>query len=148
MILSGFEILQCLKAGFLKIEPFRKENLGPCSYDLTTGRIVTDYGEIRSGIISPGMAAGLTTEETIELPCRARVAGLVSMRSGPSRKAILASFSHLVDPGYAGKLNFVVWPLKPMTLSVGDSLFQILFVTTGEVIKPWTGESKGFGERL
>ena len=112
-MLSDKEIIFEIVSGSIQIQPFRKMNLGPVSYDLTIGEICTSHGVCRNDLqLFPGVAVGITTKESITLPSKTRIAGILSMRSGPTRKGLFGSFSHLVDPGYSGKLNLIVQTIK------------------------------------
>jgi len=149
MMLSDKEIIFEIVSGSMQIQPFKKMNLGPVSYDLTIGKICTSYGECKNDLqLFPGVAVGVTTKESITLLPKTRIAGLLSMRSGPTRKGLFASFSHLVDPGYSGKLNLVVQTVKPFKLCIGDSICQIMFFRTGDILKGWTGKGKEFSGKL
>lgn len=147
MILSDSDIIEEIEKKGLIIEPFRKKNLGPCSYDLTIGEIYSKWGKCPRGLeLIPGVVVGVTTKEKIIIPSESCIAGIVSLRSGPTRKGLFASFSNLVDPGYSGQLTFTLQTtIKPIRIDIGSSLFQILFFRTGKIKNKWRGPEKSFG---
>lgn len=103
------------------ITPFDKKRLGPVSYDLTTEVVDQKRGVKR-----------LVTKETINMP--RDLAGIVSARSRLEMRGLFAAFSFLVDPGYEGKLTFLVWrPEEPNKDYDASDLFQIMFFKVGEV---------------
>lgn len=148
-MLSDKEILMELSTGSIKIRPFEFNRLGPVSYDLEIGSICTPRGECKNEVLLlPGEFIGVTSKETITLVSDKRISGLFSMRSGPTREGLFGSFSSLLDPGYSGKLNLVLTSVKPIKIKIGDSITQVMFFKTGEVLKPWKGKGKNFGGKV
>jgi len=130
-MLSDKEILKRLKESScnldqtiisgLAISPFDPKRLGSASYDLTTRVEFQNRGVKR-----------LVTEEEINMP--RDLAGLVVARSRIALRGLFASFGPLVDPGYRGKLIFLVWcPEEPNKTYDESDLFQIMFFKVGEV---------------
>jgi len=114
-LLSDKEVLEAIKWNKIVIEPFNRERLGPCSYDITT-RIVKEDEE----------SLYLVSEETITIG--KDIVGIGILRSNASKRVspVIASYSQLIDPGYSGKLIFRILKLK---FPIGDiaNLFQIVF---------------------
>jgi dUTPase len=105
----------------LSISPYYPQKLGSVSYDLTTRVEYQNRGVKR-----------LVTEETINIP--RDLVGIVCSRSRLAMRGLFASFSSLVDPGYRGKLTFLVWcPEEPNKNYDESDLFQIMFFKVGEV---------------
>jgi len=121
-MLTDKEIVDAIERNKIIIEPYHEERLGPVSYDLKTvfDRIPWD-----------GNIARLVSEEKITLS--RDIVGLVSLRSrAVVKEQIFASFSSLVDPGYSGKLTFLVY--SPMDYAFNwEELFQIMFFKIGKV---------------
>jgi len=96
-MLSDLEIKRLLLTGGLKIEPFDSRRLGPVSYDILTELQDWDKNMAR-----------LRSVETFTLP--RNILGICSLRSRATHmEEIFASFSNLIDPGYSGKLIFLVY---------------------------------------
>jgi len=132
-MLSDKKILE-LQKQFNIIEPFDREKLGPVSYDLTTEveyTIRTDYS--KSSIYK------LVTKETITMP--REYLGILSPRSRVAMKDLFTSSSMLVDPGFKGKLTFLVLDIlkrRGAVIPKMDNLFQMMMVRVeGEVQVPY-----------
>jgi dUTPase len=105
----------------LSISPYYPQKLGSVSYDLTTREEYQNRGVKR-----------LVTEEVINMP--RDLVGIVSARSRLELRGLFAAFSFLVDPGFRGKLTFLVWcPEEPNKNYDISDLFQIMFFKVGEV---------------
>jgi len=121
-MLSDVEILQRLKFGALKIEPFDRKRLGPVSYDITTEAIRCDEG-----------VYDLVSKEKFTLP--RDLAGIIGLRSRSSVLGLFASFSPLVDPGFSGKLIFLVF--NPNRSKIGfrslTNILQVMFLKVNKV---------------
>lgn len=103
------------------IEPFDEKKLGPVSYDLTTIQESQTRGIRR-----------LVTKETLHLP--RDIVGFVVPRSRIAKRGLFFSSSLLVDPGYQGKLIFLVYCPEELNRDVPISdLFQIMFFKIGKV---------------
>ena len=114
-MLSDFEITKLIADKQLIIEPFDMKRLGPVSYDLKTVQESSSRGVKK-----------LVTVETIQMPYD--VAGVVMARSRVANREVFTSFGPLVDPGYKGKLIFLVWkPGNPNEDYNVSDLFQIVF---------------------
>jgi deoxycytidine triphosphate deaminase len=124
-MLSDKQIKDLISQKEIKITPFDKKNLGPVSYDLST---VSEY-------ISRGVRR-LVTRETIQLS--KAVAGIICLRSRGALRGLFWSGSQLVDPGYKGKLLFLVYdPVNPNKDYDSSDLFQIMFFRVGAVEVPY-----------
>jgi len=103
------------------IDPFDPEKLGPVSYDLTT-----EFDQIPWD----GNMARLVSVETITLP--RNITAIVGLRSrAVIKEEVFASFSFLVDPGFSGKLTFLVYSPANYAFNWED-LFQIIFIKIKE----------------
>mgnify|MGYP001047061361 CR=1 FL=1 len=120
-MLSDLEIKRLLLTGGLKIEPFDSRRLGPVSYDILTELQDWDKNMAR-----------LRSVETFTLP--RNILGICSLRSRATHmEETFASFSNLIDPGYSGKLIFLVYSPADYAFNYTD-LFQIMFmVVDGKV---------------
>jgi len=148
LILSDRLIRAAIINEQIKIEPFNEENLRPVSYDLTVGNIFEFMGEVPmmkdpETWLEPHTLYGIETMETIGVK---DLTGFISIRSWAARQGIFASYSHLVDPGYLGKLTFTILPKLTRVLCKKNvtSMFQILFLENSLIDKLWEGDSKHF----
>ena len=120
-MLSDKEIEVLLLQEKIIINPYVLGHLGSVSYDLTTIQESQNRGVRR-----------LVTVETITLS--KDIVGLVCPRSRIALRGLFFSSSSLVDPGYSGKLIFLVWcPEEPNKEYPINDLFQIMFFKVGEV---------------
>jgi len=123
-MLSDIEIEKLARelaiAGRPLICPFQRKNLGPVSYDIET--TIQDWKHD---------IARLVSMEHFILP--RNVAGIVGLRSrAVIQDEVYASFSPLVDPGFSGKLTFIVYHLNE-TFNYKDIFQMMFFKVDGEV---------------
>ncbi|MGB0293044.1 MAG: dCTP deaminase [Luteolibacter sp.] len=98
------------------VYPYKPENVGPCSVDLTLGGEVRPEGngsrafastldlhELGAFELHPGERVLATTAEVIRMP-RDKV-GFLMLRSTAARMGLEHSFSGLVDPLFEGQLT-------------------------------------------
>lgn len=98
------------------VHPYKPENVGPCSIDLTIGGEIrpegngsrpfaeaTDLYELGAYELHPGERILATTAEVVRMP-RNRV-GFLMLRSTAARMGLEHSFSGLVDPLFEGQLT-------------------------------------------
>ncbi len=157
MILGKREILSYVKRGIIRIEPFREENVGPASVDLTLGRVFrvfeggerivldenidpSSMGELVEGevVLKPGSYVLGITEERIGLPDN-----IMGILSGRSRFARLGVFVHvssnIVHPGSYNKQVLEIFNAGPyeVVLRPGVRICQITFAEVrGGVPRP------------
>jgi len=122
ILLTDSEIVEYLADQRLIIEPFKRERLGPVSYDITT----RPEGVGRNGVWR------LVSIETITMP--RDLVGMLAPRSKTSKQGIFSSYSPLVDPGYRGHVIFLVYnPALPSYPGHLKNLFQLMFFRIGKV---------------
>jgi dCTP deaminase len=116
-VLSDSEVLDYMKDGKLKIEPFASESLGPAGYDLRLGS---------SLLASPGKCMLAHTLELLEIG--ASICGQIFLRSSFAREGLVGNFA-LVDPGFRGQLTLPIinMGLVPVELKEGERIAQIVF---------------------
>lgn len=98
------------------VHPYKPENVGPCSIDLTLDGAIRPEGELSPPFLSeesmyeagfyrlrPGERILASTAEVIRMP-RDRV-GFLMLRSTAARMGLEHSFSGLVDPLFEGQLT-------------------------------------------
>lgn len=93
--------------------------------------------------IPPGQLAFITTEETVTVPSNA--IAFISMRSKATKFAGLINVSGFhVDPGYSGKLIFVVFNAGPASIHAarGDQWFVIFFADLDRASTKYIRNSK------
>jgi len=127
-MLTDKEILEAIKFERIKIDPFDLERLGPVSYDITT-KIVKRVGNISK----------LVSVEKFELS--RNMVGLIVPRSRIAKLGLFTSYGPLIDPGYRGKLIFLVLTQDSYRRKLSD-LFQIIFFKVGEVMEAYNERKK------
>lgn len=153
MILSRKEILAEVKKGKLKLTPFKRENVGEVSVDLTLGNEFKILKKIVSGIVvtenafnndnwtnrkklkkgekitlKPGELILGVTEETITLPNY--LCGWIQGRSRFARLGLLVHVSSgLIQPGVSNKqvLEIVNLSQSKLHLTPGLKVCQVIF---------------------
>ena len=151
-VLTKNKILEEIKAGKIKIEPFDKESVGPGSVDLTLGETFrffkrqnkvykvtdeADFKEItevvtlkngRSLLLKPGETVLGVTKEKLTLP--ANICGRIE---GRSRFARLGLGVHVtagfIQPGVSNHQVLEITNLSPTPLSLvpGIKICQVVF---------------------
>ncbi|RLG59710.1 dCTP deaminase [Candidatus Geothermarchaeota archaeon] len=153
MILSDREILEAIDRGEIKIQPFNRENVGPCSVDLTLSSkfAVFTPGEVvdprnprtikkalkqvntrgKPLIISPGQFILATTKEKIYIS--KNLAATLEGKSSIARLGIVVHAAGLVNPGTGMKkmstltLEIFCMNTSPVKLYPGMKIVQIIF---------------------
>lgn len=169
MILSDHQILDRLKMGTIKIEPFRRECLGSNSYDVHLGSVlgvyVTDPGEIfalgserpklldakethhlafyhiaETGfVLMPGVLYLGVTEEYTETH------GLVPWLDGKSSVGRLGVRIHATagrgDAGFMNHWTLEIDCVQPVRVYKGMPIGQLTYFTTGPVDVPYNNKA-------
>ena len=153
MILSDREILRAVEDGEIRIVPFNKENLGPCSVDLTLsdkffvfkkgtvvdpkspGSINETADLVDTGrdafLIEPGQFVLARTEERLAIS--KGLAAVLEGRSSVARMGIVVHAAGLVNPGSGMKkpvpmvLEIFCQNISPVRLYPGMKIVQIIF---------------------
>jgi len=151
MILTKNEILKEIKKGRIKITPFRKENIGPASVDLTLSdkfRIFeggkkmvlndkTDYKKFTKGrklkelALKPGDFALGITKETIKLPDN--MCGWLGGRSRFARMGLIVHITAaFVQPGINNKQVLEIKNVSNniLVLKPGEKYCQLIIQRT------------------
>lgn len=154
MILPDTEIAESIRKREIIIEPFKKENIGPCSIDLTLGtnfKLFTNEIDSldpnslediekntllverkgRPFIIKPGQFILGVTEELIGIP--KHLAGTLEGRSSVARMGIMVHAAGLLNPGAGIKdpmpivLEIFCQNSSPVKLHPGMRIAQLMF---------------------
>ncbi len=152
-LLSGEKIIELVKSGQLKIEPFTREQVGPGSIDLHLGhefRVFkrvhdtfqvtdeVDFAKItetvkdrngRSILIMPGELIHGITKEKVTLP--SNLAALIQGRSSLARVGLLTHLSSgFVHPGSSNRTVLEIANISPMPLSIkpGIKICQLIIL--------------------
>jgi dCTP deaminase len=124
-VLSDEEILEHLKSGEVKLEPFDLSCLNPAGYDLRSFRDV---------VLLPKQYELVATLETVEVGLD--VAAFLHIRSSLSREGVIGSFA-VVDPGFRGQLTLNLHNVskKDVKLRKGERIVQIVFHKLGGIAR-------------
>ncbi len=166
MILSDVEILDAIKKGKIIINPFRRENVGPCSVDLTLSSKFTLFEEgnvidlkrldetAKMRTIDAGNSAielkpgQFILAKTIEkIAVSKDIAATLEGRSSVARLGVFVHAAGLVNPGSGLKkpvpmvLEVFSQNNSPVRLYPGMKVVQIIFH------KLSTPASQGYDER-
>lgn len=151
MILTQKEILQKIKDKEIKISPFKKENIGPASIDLTLSNEFRIFPSAQKIILSETtdaeqitflikqkqitLQAGdfilAKTKEKITLP--ENIAGLLSGRSRFARMGLLIDVTaFFIHPGVSNHQVFEIKNISPneIVLKEGLKIAQLILVYT------------------
>jgi deoxycytidine triphosphate deaminase len=173
MILSDTEILAAMKDGDIEITNFKRENLGPNSYDFTLNPLARFFtglarfaGYGSSSTFNPitdipssyeaQLPAHLEPHETCTvmsneiLGIKQKYVGLLTRRTTLSRIPLLIQYSHLVDTGYRGIIGAGITNLSESRITVVANMrfLQVMFARTGQVEQGYQDRplSKGIGQ--
>ena len=153
MILSRNEIFKALRSGRLAITPFRKENVGPCSVDLTLGNEFKVFKPSKKALeVNEGAEAGPAFAKGVHLKDGQRIVlkpgelvlgvtrerlrladNLIGHLEGRSRFARLGLLVHvsssLIQPGVDNVqvLEMANLASHPLALKPGLRLCQVVF---------------------
>ena len=124
-MLSDEEILEHLKSGEVKLEPFELSGLNPAGYDLRIAEKI---------VLKPKQYELVATLETVELGLG--VTTYMFIRSSLAREGVIGSFA-VVDPGFRGQLTLNLHNVseKAITLEKGERIVQIVFHELGNTAK-------------
>jgi dCTP deaminase len=116
-VLSDEEILEHLKNGEVKLEPFELSCLNPAGYDLRAFKDV---------VLKPKQYELVATLETVELGLT--VTAFMYIRSSLAREGVIGSFA-VVDPGFRGQLTLNLHNVSEneVKLEKGEQIVQIVF---------------------
>ena len=124
-VLSDKEILEQLKNGEIKLEPFEPSCLNPAGYDLRISKRV---------VLKPKQYALVDTLETVKLGLD--VTAYLHIRSSLAREGVIGSFA-VVDPGFHGQLTLNLHNVSEKTITIGEreGIVQIVFHKLGSTAK-------------
>lgn len=125
-VLSDIEIIECLKAGDIKLEPNDLSTcLNPSGYDLRCSKTF---------ILKPKKHKLVATLETVEL--NLNVVAFMHIRSSLAREGVFGSFA-VVDPGFRGQLTLNLQNVsdKEIMIYQGERIVQIVFHRLGRIAK-------------
>ncbi len=124
-VLSDTEILEHLKSGEVKLEPFEPSCLNPAGYDLRS---------LKRVVLEPIHYELVATLETVELGLG--VTAYLHIRSSLAREGVIGSFA-VVDPGFRGQLTLNLHNVSEKTITIGEKerIVQIVFHKLGSTAK-------------
>ena len=152
-LLSGEKILELVKSGQLKIEPFRKDQVGAGSIDLHLGnefrvfkkvhdvfRVadqadytkITEIVKVKKGghiLIMPGELIHGITKEKVTLP--PNLAALIEGRSSLARVGLLTHLSSgFIHPGSSNRTVLEIANVSPVGLALkpDTKICQLIFI--------------------
>jgi dCTP deaminase len=120
-VLSDEQIIEHLKTGEVKLEPYEPSCLNPAGYDLRS---------LKRVVLKPKEYELVATLETVELGLG--VTAYMYIRSSLAREGVIGSFA-VVDPGFRGQLTLNLHNVseKEVTLGKGERIVQIVFHKLG-----------------
>ncbi len=129
MILPDYQI-RTMTGLYEMINPFNEEHVNPASYDLSFGGEVVNLTTgmeltVQSIEIAPGMAILATTIEYIRMP--PTLAGVMYLKSSLARLGLDHSLAGWVDPGFRGQLTMELHAHRPVILTAGQRVAQLVF---------------------
>lgn len=153
MVLSDQQIRETARPGAgISIDPFEEKQVQPASYDLrvgaqgitTTGKEVVDLKKRGFIVLEPGDFGVVITHEIISLD--KNYTARIGLRSGLSRKGIIATTGPQIDPGFKGRLIVGLTNLtpNPVSLTYKDDFITVEFHRLDEPCKdPYNGPFQG-----
>jgi dCTP deaminase len=171
MILVDWQILDRIKRGYIKVDPFDSRMIQPNSLDVRLGdhfvwynegdevidpyekeSICADVSEMRSSafVIPPGLFLLAETMEVIELPDN-----IVASIEGKSSIARLGVELHQtggwIDAGFRGSITLEMCNVnqRPVRMHAGMPIGQLVFYTTERAERPYDrkGDAKYLDQR-
>ena len=159
-MLSDKKIMDLMKEEEIIIKPFKRENLGPNSYDLTlskkakfiaamadpfdlTSDNIIDYMEISLPfVLKPGRILVFMTNEIVG--CKTKTLGIISQRSSLARLPLVINFSNLLDTGFVGVLSGAMINQTDFNLYIKPDIriLQIMFESVDGEVKRRYDERK------
>jgi dCTP deaminase len=152
-LLSGEKILELIKSGQVKIEPFRKGQIGAGSIDLHLGNAfrvfkkvhdvyrvtdrvdytkLTEIVRVKNGthiLIMPGELIHGITKEKVTLP--PNLAALIEGRSSLARIGLLTHLSSgFIHPGSSNRTVLEIANISPVPLAIkpGTKICQLILI--------------------
>ena len=128
MVLNDGWIKNFGERGF--INPYNPLQVNPASYDLTldnqyidleTSEVI-DWKELH---IKPGEAYLASTREYIWFPDN--VSGVLYLKSSLARLGLDHALAGWIDPGFQGNLTLELHSHRPIVLSAGQPIVQVVF---------------------
>ncbi|MDG6939707.1 MAG: dCTP deaminase [Nitrososphaerota archaeon] len=148
MILSDGKILEAMRAGRLKIDPFDASSVTPNGVDFHLGDEVAmirpggEYRAERTRVEGEVQAESdsLVLASTLEaISLGPDLVGLVNLRSTYARLGYSISPT-VVDAGYSGRLTIQVrTPPYPVTMKKGERIWHLVFLDCHASSKPYGG---------
>lgn len=120
-VLSDQQIIEALKSGTLKIDPFSVEKLNPAGYDFSSSSRF---------VLNPREWKLISTLETVELS--SSLIATIHLKSSFAREGIVGSFA-IIDPGFRGQLTLSVYNVgrNIIEISKSESIVQVVFYLMG-----------------
>ena len=130
-VLPDHEILERMRTGELKIEPYFDGSLTPNGYDLRIAEVSLPGGPVvkdGNAIVPPGAMFFISTAERVSLP--PGLCAQLWLRTSWIRKGLLAGLGK-VDAGFQGTLTFMAVNVSPAPVEVqtGARFVQMVFET-------------------
>ena len=112
------------------ISPYNPLQVNPASYDLTLDSKYIDLETNQTIIwnelhIKPGEAYLASTIEYIKLPDN--VSGVLYLKSSLARLGLDHALAGWIDPGFEGNLTLELHSHRPISLSAGQRIVQVVF---------------------
>jgi deoxycytidine triphosphate deaminase len=139
MILSRKELKNLIKAGVLKVNPFKEESIGPVGIDLTLDHTALDPDtqvefNLKDTPLKPGQFVLINSIEYLRLPNY--LAGKIINRTSVARLGLIVGLNaDLVEPSFSGKLTFAIKNISKREIWLQPHL-RIAQLTFEEVSSP------------
>lgn len=162
VILSDFDLLNYIRSGRLKIEPFEESVVRENGLDLRIGNEVArmvnskDVLDVRNGniegfykiergnsfVIKPNEHLLLHTVEYLKLPTD--IMGFVNLRSSYARIGLMIPPT-IVDANFMGQLTIELCGGNfPVRIYAGDRFLHVVFAKLSSIVeKPYSGKYQG-----
>lgn len=129
------------------ITPYSPLQVNPASYDLCLDNNYIDLSTDEKVIwkelyIKPGEAYLASTVEYIKMPNN--IAGVLYLKSSLARLGLDHALAGWIDPGFEGNLTLELHSHRPICLSAGQRIVQIVFhLLDAPAENPYSGKYKG-----
>jgi len=118
------------------VTPYYQDHINPASIDLT---LSPDWIDLRRDEahnsmtihIEPGDAILASTVEFVRIPTNA--AAIVLLKSSLARKGLDHALAGWIDPGFHGNLTLELHAHRPITLTAGQRIVQMVLFTMAMV---------------
>lgn len=116
-VLSDQRIIEALKSGTLKINPFSVEKLNPAGYDFSSSSRF---------LLNPKEWKLISTLETVELS--SSLIATIHLKSSLAREGIMGSFA-IIDPGFRGQLTLSIYNAGNNIVKIdrNEPIVQVVF---------------------